>query len=98
MKIKLDPMQGYVTNNGLFDQKKALESTGVKAAICYKEVSDGVSFSQDKVRESEDFSTLVTRGIDTIFNDHTTPSEHQVISLEIVGIPKIMCMVLNNEN
>ena len=52
MKIKLDPMQGYVTNNGLFDQKKALESTGVKAAICYKEVSDGVPFSQDKVRES----------------------------------------------
>ena len=97
MEIKLDPMQGYVTNNRLFDQKKALESTGVKAAICYKEVSRGVPFSQDKVREDEDFSILATRGIDTIFNDHTTPSEHQVLSLEIVGIPKIMCMVLNNE-
>lgn len=35
--------------------------------------------------------------MDTIFNDHTTPSEHQMVSLEIVGIPKILCMVLNNE-
>ena len=36
MEIRLDPMQGYVTNERLFDQKKAFISTGVKAAVCYK--------------------------------------------------------------
>ena len=97
MEIRLDPMQGYVTNERLFDQKKAFISTGVKAAVCYKEVKDGIPVSQDMIREDEDFATLFTRGLDTVFNDHTTPSEHQSVSLEIVGIPKILCMVLNNE-
>lgn len=53
MEIKLDPMQGYVTKNRLFDQAKALESTGVKAAICYKEVKEGVPVSQDNIREDK---------------------------------------------
>lgn len=97
MEIRLDPMQGYVTKEGLFDQKKAFMSTGVKAAVCYKEVKDGIPVSQDMIRKDEDFATLFTRGLDTVFNDHTTPSEHQSVSLEIVGIPKILCMVLNNE-
>lgn len=97
MEIRLDPMQGYVTKERLFDQKKAFISTGVKAAICFKEVKDGTLVNQDMVRDDEDFVTLVSRGLNTIYQDHTTPSEHQYISLEIVEIPKILCMVLNNE-
>lgn len=97
MKIKLDPMQGYITNDRKFDQKKALESTGIKAAICYKEEKNGSPVTQDMIREEENLSTLITRGLNTIYQDHTTPSEHQIVSLEIVDIPKALCMVLNNE-
>lgn len=95
MKIKLDPMQGYV-KDGKFDLKSALESIGVKAAVCFKEQKNGL-ISQEDIRTNEDSATLITRGVNTILSDHTTPSEHQVVSLEITGIPKRLCMVLNNE-
>ena len=96
MEIRLDPMQGYV-KDGKFDQEKGLISTGVKAAICYKEAIDGVAMSPEMVRELESDAVLLNRGIDTFCAEHTTPSEHQMISLEITGAPKIFLMVLNNE-
>lgn len=96
MQIKLDPMQGYV-KDGKFDQKKALISTGVKAAICYKEAVDNVAVSPENVRDSETDAILLNRGLNTLREEHTTPSEHQMISLEITGAPKIFLMVLNNE-
>lgn len=96
MKIMLDPMQGYV-KDGKFDLEKALISTGVKAAICFKEPIGGVVVSQDMIRNSESKEVLINRGLNTIYSDHTTPSEHQMISLEITEIPKILCMILNNE-
>lgn len=96
MEVKLDPMQGYV-KDGKFDLKKALISTGVKAAICYKETSDGVLVSPEMVRNSESASVLLNRGINTLRDEHTTPSEHQIVSLEITNAPKIFLMVLNNE-
>lgn len=96
MKISLDPMQGYV-KNGKFDQRKAFCSTGVKAAVCFKEARDGKPVNQEMIREEESEGTLINRGINTLFMDHTTPSEHQIVSLEITGIPKALCMVLNNE-
>lgn len=97
MEIKLDPMQGYVTKERLFDQKKAFISTGVKAAVCYKEPKNNIPITQDMIREDEDFITLVNRGLNTVYQDHTTPSEHQMVSLEITGAPKMLLMVLNNE-
>ncbi len=96
MEIKLDPMQGYV-KEGKFDLKGALISVGVKAAICYKEAINGVLVSPDMVRNSESDAVLLNRGINTLRDEHTTPSEHQMISLEITGAPKILLMVLNNE-
>ena len=66
MQIKLDPMQGYV-KDGKFDQKKALISTGVKAAICYKEAVDNVAVSPENVRESETDAILLDVSTDKIF-------------------------------
>ena len=97
MEIRLDPMQGYLTKDGKFDQKKAFESAGIKAALCFKEVKEGVQISPGMIREDEDLKTLVIRGLNTFFADHTTPSEHQSVGLEMVGVPKILLMVLNNE-
>lgn len=96
MKLELDPKGAFV-KNGKFDQYEALKSVGVKAAVCYKETIDNKQVSPNDIRNSESDDILITRALSTIFNDHTTPSEHQVVSLELTGIPKILCMVLNNE-
>ena len=97
MKLELEPNSNYV-KNGQFDQYEALKSVGVKAAVCFKEAIDNKPVSPQDIRDSESDAILINRGINTIISDHTTPSEHQVISLEITGIPKILCMILNNEH
>ena len=97
MKLELEPNSKYI-KNGKFDQYEALKSVGVKAAVCFKEAKDNIPVSPQDIRDSESDAILINRGINTIISDHTTPSEHQVISLELTGIPKILCMVLNNEH
>lgn len=97
MQVKLDSQQAFMRKDGTFDQKMALVNAGVKAAVCYKEALNGVVTPQI-IRESESDTTLIRRGIDTLFSAHTSPTEHQIVGLEITGIPKIMCMVLNNEH
>lgn len=97
MKLELEPNSNYV-KNGKFDQYEALKSVGVKAAVCFKEAIDNKAISPQDIRDSESDAILINRGINTILSDHTTPSEHQVISLELTGIPKILCMILNNEH
>lgn len=97
MEIRLDPMQGYVKEDGKFDQRKTLISSGVKAAICYKETIDNVLVSPSMVRDMESEKVLLNRGLNTLRDQHSTPNEHQVVSLEITGAPKAFLMVLNNE-
>ncbi len=97
MKLELEPNSNYV-KNGKFDQYEALKSVGVKAAVCFKEAVDNKPVSPQDIRDSESDAILINRGINTILSDHTTPSEHQTISLELTGIPKILCMILNNEH
>lgn len=97
MEIKLDPMQGYVSKEGKFDQRKTLISSGVKAAICYKETIDNMPVSPSMVREMESEKILLNRGLNTLRDQHSTPNEHQLVSLEITGAPKAFLMVLNNE-
>ena len=41
---------------------------------------------------------LMRMGIETYINDHGTPDEHYEVSLEITGIPKLLCMILNDEH
>lgn len=97
MILQLDPKGSFI-KNGKFDQYEALKSVGVKAAVCYKKPVDNIPITQEDIRNNESDATLIIRALNTIFNDHTTPSEHQTISLELIGIPKILCMILNNEH
>jgi len=96
MKLELNPRGCYVSD-GKFDQYEALKDVGVRAALCFKETVNNVPISPSDIRESENDAILINRGLSTIYSDHTTPSEHQNITLELTGIPKILCMVLNNE-
>ena len=90
MEIRLSKEQYYI-KDGKFDQLEALKTAGLKAAVCFKQ---GDITPWDVRVESEE--TLVRRGIDTILSDHVTPSQQVPISLEMYGIPKIICMYLNN--
>lgn len=94
MKITLDPKAGFITKDKKFDKKRALEVTGVKAAVCFKEGT----ITPEMIRETETSEQLIERGLNTILSDHTSPSEQPFVSLEIVDIPKILCMILNNEH
>lgn len=93
MKVSLDENSVYVKSDGTFDQRKAIINAGLKAAVCFK---DG-EITPQLIRE-ESVDVLIKRGINTILSDHTTPSEQQNVNLEIVNIPKIICMILNNEH
>jgi len=78
---------------GYLDQKQAFVYSGIKAAWCYKK---GTTTPENiRVTNEED---LIRMGIDTFLNDHGTPDEHLEVSLEFTGIPKLLCMILNNEH
>ena len=96
MKLELNPNGAYV-QNGIFNQYEALKDVGVRAALCFKETVDNRAISPNDIRNAETDAILINRGLNTILSDHTTPSEHQFLNIEITGIPKIMCMILNNE-
>ena len=96
MKLELNPRGCYV-RDGKFDQYEALKDVGVRAALCFKETVNNEAISPSNIRSSESDAILINRGLSTIYSDHTTPSEHQNITLELTGIPKILCMILNNE-
>ena len=96
MKLELNPRGCYV-KNGKFDQYEALKDVGVRAALCFKETVNNEAISPSDIRNSESDAILINRGLGTIYSDHTTPSEHQNITLELTYIPKILCMILNNE-
>lgn len=90
MEVRLSKEQYYI-QDGKFNQLEALKTAGLKAAVCFKQGD----ITPWNVRvESEE--TLIRRGIDTILSDHVTPSQQIPVSLEIYGIPKIVCMYLNN--
>lgn len=95
MKITLDPQSGFLTKDKKrYNKREALIDTGVKAAVCFREGK----ITPEMIRESETEERLIERGLNTILSDHTSPSEQPQVSLEIVGIPKILCMILNNEH
>lgn len=96
MKLELNPRGCYI-KDGKFDQYEALKDVGVRAALCFKETVNNVAISPTDIRNSENDAILINRGLSTIYSDHTTPSEHQNVTLELTGIPKILCMILNNE-
>lgn len=94
MEINLDPNSGFLTKDKKFDKRLALYATGVKAAVCFKRGD----ITPEDIRATETEERIIKRGINTILSDHTSPSEQPTVSLEITGIPKILCMVLNNEH
>jgi len=92
MEVRLSKENYFITEDGRFNQREALKTAGLKAAVCFK---PGEITPWD-IREVESDEVLIKRGIGTITADHVTPSQQVPVSLEIYGIPKIICMYLNN--
>lgn len=93
MIVTLDKENQFLTKDGKVDLKEAFKYSGIKAAWCYKKGTT----TPNNIREMSD-ENLIRMGIDTFLNDHGTPDEHYNISIEITGIPKLMCMILNDEH
>ncbi len=92
MKVSLDKENRFL-KNGKIDLKQAFIYTGIKASWCYKKGDT----TPETIRETSEI-TLLRMGLETYLNDHGTPDEHYQISVEITGIPKLLCMILNDEH
>lgn len=90
MRIELVKNSSFVRDDGTFDLESALKLSGKFAGECYSK--EGLV---KLMNEPEDR----TNGrIDlTINNGHHSVYDHNNVTMEIVGIPKILAMVLNNE-
>jgi len=93
MKINLGPNTAFMKDGKLALEEDLLDA-GVKAGVCY---NDGLNVTPETIRNTESKSTLIARGIRTILETHTSPTEQQNIGLEITGISKRLCMILNNQ-
>lgn len=93
MRVSLDKENRFLTFDGKIDLKQAFLYAGVKAAWCYK---PGTA-TPESIRETSE-KTLLKIGTGTWISDHGTPDEHQGVSVEITGLPKILCMILNDEH
>jgi len=76
---------------GVFDKSAALGKTGRKGGICYS----GTDFEK---LDNEPLERQEKRADNNISKGHHSVAGHVSIDLEIVGIPKIMAMLLNNEH
>lgn len=92
MEVRLAKENYFINEDGSFNQKEALKTAGLKAAVCFK---PGEITPWD-IREKETDEVLVKRGIGTVTSDHVTPSQQVPVSLELYDVPKIVCMYLNN--
>ena len=93
--IQLSP-NGFV-KNGLYDQKKALYEAGVRAAVCVAKSNEDSLVTTEDIRNNNSEANLIRRGMSTILQAHTTPSEQESVGLEITGISRRLCLILNNE-
>lgn len=88
--VELLPHTPFLKYNGKFDKKTAIEYSAKIAGECYEpEGWTKLKLEPDKKTESRTERTLAM--------EHSTPYEHINIGFEIVNLPKILAMVLNNE-
>ena len=90
MKLEIIETTPFLKKDGTFDLESALMWSGKFAGECYSQ------YGLIKLKDEELEKTL--KRIDlTINNGHHSVYDHILVSLELVGIPKMLAMVLNNE-
>lgn len=90
IKVELLPHTPFLKYNGKFDKEVAIEYSAKLAGECY-EPEGWLKLKNEEDKKSEKRANL------TLGMEHSTPYEHINIGFEIVNLPKILAMVLNNE-
>lgn len=90
IKVELLPHTPFLKYNGQFDKETAIEYSAKLAGECYE--SDGWTKLKNELDEKS-----IKRANFTLSMEHSTPYEHIAIGFEIVNLPKIVAMILNNE-
>lgn len=90
MNIKLLP-NFFITDDGKFDMDKALLFSGQIAGVCYDK--DGFEHLKNENKDK-----TLKRVENTLINGHHSVYDHITVNLNLIGIPKILAMVLNNEH
>ncbi|MDD4706072.1 MAG: FAD-dependent thymidylate synthase [Bacilli bacterium] len=90
IKVELLPHTPFIKNNGKFDKKAAIKYSAKLAGECYE--PEGWSKLKQEDDKKTENRTNLTLGL-----EHATPYEHINIGFEIVNLPKILAMILNNE-
>lgn len=92
MGIKVSILPNYFLKlNGTFDKQEAIKLSGKIAGICYNK--DGYSHLTNEPEER-----TFRRVNNTLNNGHHSVYDHIMINFNIQNLPKILAMVLNNEN
>lgn len=90
IKVELLPHTPFLKYNGKFDKKTAIEYSAKLAGECYSP-EGWQKLKLESAEKSEKRTNL------TLSLEHSTPYEHIQVGFEIVDLPKILAMVLNNE-
>lgn len=89
--IKIDIIKTYFqTHDNKFDLDKSLMLSGKLAGVCYSK--EGYDNLKDEDKEKTKRRIDLTKN-----NGHHSVYDHIYMTLNIVGIPKILAMVINNE-
>lgn len=88
--VELLPHTPFLKYNGKFNKDLAIEYSAKLAGECYE--PEGWSKLKSEDDKKTEKRTSLTLGL-----EHSTPYEHICIGFEIVNLPKILAMVLNNE-
>ena len=90
IRVELLPHTPFLKYNGKFNKDLAIEYSAKLAGECYE--PEGWSKLKSEDDKKTEKRTSLTLGL-----EHSTPYEHIGIGFEIVNLPKILAMVLNNE-
>ena len=90
LKVEILPNQFYLNEDNTYDKEDSILLSGKVAGVCYDK--EGFNHLKD-----EDASKTNRRVDMTLNNGHHSVYDHNSISLNITGIPKILAMVINNE-
>ena len=91
VKISLLENTSFLKRDGTFDKEEAMRYSAKIGGICYNK--EGLRASLKEPVETTDKRITLTTSM-----EHQSIYEHINIGLYIEDIPKIMCMLLNNEH
>jgi len=90
IRVELLPHTPFLKKDGTFDKEAAIKYSAQLAGECYE--PEGWSKLKNEDEKKTERRINLTLGL-----EHSTPYEHVAVGFEIVNLPKILAMILNNE-